>query len=203
MINLEKYCKNKASLDKLLVSMALTFRTNLKTLSSILGKDENEILSDFLRASVDSYGKRSRSLEYLFYHDYADQEVAKNKFEAYANKLSQVLGKEYEDKRKGALVKKVILSEIDDSIVKSRFKDKPKKEYSEEDILALINYQLKYSVTQAVITETFGISRSRYSELVLSVSKKYPEIYDRYIALASYNESLKYSKHNEIVRNSR
>ena len=190
MLNLEKYAENKNVQNKLIANMALTFRTNGKTLSTILEKDPDTIYHELASVMGDTVSGKSHSLDYLFNYDHYDQKEAYANFMGYYDKLTDILDREYNDPKKAKFVKKLTLNVIDDEYVsKLKFKG---DNYTEEEVLAIIRYQLKYALSQLTIGKEFGILRNSYAKRVSRILPEHPDLKTRFDELSVYNEAMHY-----------
>ena len=86
------------------------------------------------------------------------------------------------------------MSILSDKKAKDIIKNKKRTPWKEEEILVLLKYQIKYSLSQTDIEKIFRIDNYNYSVYVRKLQDKYPELvsYFDYLTDMYYN---KYRKH--------
>ena len=179
-IRLDVVYGDKTSQYRFLVHAALTFRLHLDTLSGLLGKDENELFENMNQACPSS----TRALQFLFISDIKDQELAKSRFIDYHRELLRAISD------KNAQEKRRLINQITDFKVAEFKKNwQPGDKISEEDLRAILNYQLKYALTTNNIVNIFNINRSNYQKRVQQLIAQDPELKQTYEYLADVNSS--------------
>lgn len=180
-LRLELFYKDETKQMQFLMHIALTYRAQLPLLSQFLQIPENELLEKMLSTCT---AANYKSLKYLFFHDVSDQEVAKANVIEFYRDLILVL------KNKDKDMQKLVLARVDDSkafeLIKSR---KERETISDEFMLAMVKYQLKYSYSQSMVANIFRVSCRNYQYKLNGFLERHPE-YQRSLELLSiYNES--------------
>lgn len=155
----------------------LTFGLTLETTSLLLNADK-----DYLYSKLSDGNQFYRSLTRTFNHTLKDQEKAKERYISYFNSLKEA--HQNKDKEKIRELLRVI-NDKDASIIR---KERKKGEsLTDNNILIILKYQLKYMLTSAEISRMFDLSRNNYRERVKRLENKYPELVAEYNELAYIN----------------
>lgn len=168
----------KAKRINFLAKCALTFSLDLDSLSEVTGLDKDKLYTDLLNFYE---GNRS-SLMYLFKHNFFNQDATKANFINYFRRLTAA----YLNKDKKAI--SLILLEISDKeaidakeeIQINKAKYGNNVPFTEEQILAILKYQLKYGLSGYAISRIFVIDRTKYYSKVLELEDKYPQLLSQY-----------------------
>ena len=164
---------------RFIVHAALTFRLHLDTLSQLLQIDENELLENMIRIVPNAYD----ALKYLLYHDVNDQEMARGEFLSYYRELlNAVRTKDVEDK------KRLIAVVSDARVAEIRKKREPGGILSDEEMEAIVIYQVKYALTQDAVTAMFDINRGNYSKRLERILANNLSLKQKYDYLSDYNQ---------------
>lgn len=177
---------------RFLINAALYFHLHLDTLSLLFQIDEKELLNNMLK-----YGSRCYdSLKTLLYHDTKDQSVAKLNFVNYYRELIEAI------RHKNMETRNKLIALIGDKKaieLNKRIKETKNNNIvislNEEDIVTLIQYQLKYLLTTKDIAYMFNLDRNNYQRRVASYLENNLELKNDYEALIAYNEH-KYKRGN-------
>ena len=110
-----------------------------------------------------------------------DQELAKAKIISYYKDLINAISK------KDKALQSSLISLMGDSKAKE-FKEnyKQSSEKSDEDIMTLVMYQLKYGLSNKKLGEKFNVGRSHYAERVRELLQNNEELLERYNNLVNY-----------------
>ena len=166
---------------------ALTFRLHLDTLSNLFSIKEEEILENFVGNAGGSY----EAITFLFYHDGKNQKIAKENFISYYRELLNAIS------NKDKEAKKRLIEQIGDSkAIEFRNKERAINEkITDEEMMTLLRYQLKYALTALNMKSIFGINRQNYQRRIQILLENDPELRSDYEYLADYNSSLRTGTH--------
>lgn len=180
-LRIDRFYKNEEQQYIFLRRLALTFRARLPLLSELFQIDENELFNKLrmYNHSVED------SLKYLYYFDVSDQDEAKrNIISFYQELLTAVI-------KKDKAVQKFLIGRIADIRIKSLIKEKHiDRNLSDEEILVILEYQLKYALDHSDAAGMLGINPDSYRRRVLAVIEKDEELKMRYERLMGYNQQL-------------
>lgn len=154
----------------------LTYGLKLETISTILN-EEPETLKKHLLDNNDKY----HSLTKLFLLGYGDQEEAKSNFYGYFIKLYLSYTSKNRDSIKNCLL---AISDSDALAVQQKHKDS--KILTDDDIMILVKFQLKYFYTREELASIIGINARHYSSRVNECLVNYPELRSQYEYLADH-----------------
>lgn len=162
-----------------LTHLILHFRVQLPLLCELFGFEQNKILDELLKFNEDS----KFSIEYLFFTDTYNQELAKENVINYYRDLINAISK------KDIATKNVLIREIGDTKIKM-FKEQHKYGdiKSDEEILTLLDYQLKYAISSKKLAEKYKFSRVQYMRRVRDITANMPELNMRFEELTSYHK---------------
>lgn len=164
---------------KFLINCSLTFGLRLETLAEILGENKEKIYGELLYATDYMHS----SLLALFELGMNVQEDAKKEFIEFFNELVEANKKK--DKEKIIELLNVISDKDAMSVIKKR--KNGVNRLSEEDVLIILKYQLKYLLSTAKIETIFQVHHSSYIPRVQSLREKYPVLVSQYEALTEIN----------------
>lgn len=180
MINMAYFAKDKKMQNLWLLHLALTFSLKPASLGELVGLSDNDITNILLNLQGN---KTYSTIAKLIYWNYIDQDLAKNNLIKFYNEYLEALRKKDLEKAHE------LLSKVTDrkamNIIATR---KPQDPLSEDDILTILNYQLKYYLTGTEVCNIFNINRSNYSKRVLPLIAKDPLLTQRYEDLLAYIE---------------
>ena len=169
----------------LLAHMMLTFRTKLYSVEELLNREINERVLKYVNNGV------LPALSYLKYSDQTNQEIAKSNFEYFYSKLVEA------DNKKDIKTFNLLIREVTDYKAK---KLKEEHKYgdllTDEKILIMLKYQLKYALTYHNTAITLGVAPKSYNDDVLKYLKENPEYREAYEILASRNQQYFLNKAN-------
>ena len=157
--------------------LALYFRAKLPLLEELFGYSKEELIEKIYYYNSHCH----ESFEYLFNEDDYNQEIARiniiNFFRDYVNAIIE----------KDFLTKNSLIKLIDDSSVSEFFLNHKKTNYkTDEEMLLLINYQLKYAMSNKKMEEKFKFAYNGYIRRARSILQNYPELLERYEKLINY-----------------
>lgn len=164
---------------KFIINCSLTFGLRLETLADILGENKEKIYGELLYATDYMHS----SLLALFELGMNVQEDAKKEFIEFFNELVEANKKK--DKEKIIELLNVISDKDAMSVIKKRKNGVIR--LSEEDVLIILKYQLKYLLSTAKIETIFQVHHSSYIPRVQSLREKYPVLVSQYEALTEIN----------------
>jgi len=176
-LRLDVIYRSKEGQDKFLFHSALTFRLNLKSLSELFQMDEKEIYHTLIDTSPSCmYGIR-----YLVYEDGTNQEEAKEKFVNYYKELLNAI------RQKNIEEKNRLIDVISDKKIVDLSKRSSGDKISNEEIITILRYQLKYSLTSSQIQRMFNVHRNNLLKRVRELPDEYQDLKDGYEKLSDYN----------------
>lgn len=157
---------------------ALTFGIRLDTLSELLKIDKNELYNDLLLYNRDI----ACNLEMLFVHGMIAQEEAIASFEIFFNKLCEAARSHNKESVKA------VMGEICDKKA-VELKNKPRNagdRLTDEEILIIVKYQLKYLESTKSITNFFNINYGSYLKRVKGLGNEYAKLISDFEYLCDY-----------------
>lgn len=176
---------NKENRVKFLTNSILYFGLRLETIANILNTSE-EFIYSLIRENSDLVLHVKKTFTYSL----KDQNIASENFINYYNNLVDA-HKKVKENRRGYVE---LLDTIFDTKVESIIKDNnPDKHYTDEDILAILKYQLKYMFSSRMIESVVRINRKVYADRVRRLNDKYPELVKEFEDL-SYTLNALYKK---------
>lgn len=155
----------------------LNFKFTIDTACSIFKIEKNELdrKLEFHESKV------SQSLNYHLFHSPFDQDSAKSEFITYFNKLKQA----YLNRDIEAFKKQV--QELNDSdAIKIKKEHEKNHRRSDEEILIILNYQLKYAISSTAIEKIFSIKRAMYKDRVEALADRYPLLVSNFHYLSDF-----------------
>lgn len=164
---------------KFIINCSLTFGLRLETLADILGENKEKIYGELLYATDYMHS----SLLALFELGMNVQEDDKKEFIEFFNELVEANKKK--DKEKIIELLNVISDKDAMNVIKKR--QNGVNRLSEEDVLIILKYQLKYLLSTAKIETIFQVHHSSYIPRVQSLREKYPVLVSQYEALTEIN----------------
>lgn len=180
-VHLELLCSKKEE-NNLIIHLALTFRLHLDTLSSLLDIKESVLERRLLNACN---SKTKKALENLFYFDKTKQENNVVKFLDYYKELLNAIIKK-DNMTKSKLLNKVsdayILEFKKNYIIGSKLKRK--------EVVVLLNYQIKYILTDEEIVKMFKIDLNDYRNKVENILQSNEDIMKLYMEIFKLGKSV-------------
>lgn len=168
---------------KFLAQLALTYRTKLDLLSDLFQIDEEILLNNLLKYN----SNLSNSLNYLFNRESYIEDIAKyNTVLFYKNLVNALLKKDNNYFNK-------VINEISDKDIQE-FLNKPKDILNNKDILMLLKYQLKYSLSNKTMSNIFNIDELIYTNLLKNILNHNIELNNRYNELINNLKEVEYGK---------
>lgn len=171
----EKIFKTEKGIKNFWIMSTLTFGLTLDTLSDYLGISAEEVWSEYIDKS-----NFASSVSRKFHYIYVTQIEARANFEDFFRRLCEAArSKDVELYRK-------VLSEITDSAAISLMHErKSGAKLSDEQILTMLHYQLKYAISNTRLAEMFNINRNVYASRVKRIFVLYPQYESQYHNLTS------------------
>ena len=183
-VNLGLLYKDEKKQIKFLISAILTFRVKLETLSELLNLDKDIISKKIYKYSSQYY----ESLNYLFYSDYYNQEIARKNF---LNFYYQLLKAKKENNIEE--INKCI-SMIDDSKINQLLNKVGEIKFTDEEIEIIVKFQLKYAIQSTLMTNILQYNnRSAYYRRIVNFFDRNPQLEDlknRYEELMNYHNPI-------------
>lgn len=175
---------------KFLGKCALTFGLRKETLVSILGLEEEELIKEILKHNSDVYLPLKKVLSYGVLR----QDIAMNSFTSYILELSNA--NKIEDKEKRYEELKKLRDVLSDKAFIETMKKRVnvKTHFTEEEMVAIMKYQVKYMIGIKELEDYYGISHTYYAKNYGALKEKYPLLVDAIEAIADINSKLHYSK---------
>ena len=175
--NLRVMFPNDLKRKQIISLCALTFQLSVESLEELLGIDK-EILYNNLAVANGNLGSH---IDFIFKHYCEIQDVAKEKFIKFYERLLRAF--RYRNKKLFI----AILSEIDDSqFVNFKNNHKLGSSYTDEEILMIVKYQIKYSLTMQSLLNTFHISKKVYTARLKEILPNYPDLQTKFEFLMDF-----------------
>lgn len=175
--NLEIMFPNGPKRKQIVSLCVITFQLSLETLEELLGIDK-EILYNNLAVANGNLGSH---IDFIFKHYCETQDVAKEKFIKFYERLLRAF--RYRNKKLFI----AILSEIDDSyVVNLKNNHKLGSSYTDEEILMIVKYQIKYSLTMQSLLNTFHISKKVYTARLKEILPNYSDLQTKFEFLMDF-----------------
>lgn len=173
---LERMFPTKEKRMNFMANCALTFGLRIDGLAEVMGEDKDELYKDYTSKSV-----YFTSLDFLFNHGFVAQEEALNNVVDFITRLSNAyLNKDKE------LIHEILKELSDKKALDFRSKHVSGEKISDEEILAVLKYQLKYGLTDKAVVEIFKISKAKYSGRVHQLEDRYPKLVSYYDYITDY-----------------
>lgn len=175
--NLEIMFPNGPKRKQIVSLCVLTFQLSLETLEELLGIDKEILYNNLVVAN----GNLGSHIDFIFKHYCETQDVAKEKFIKFYERLLRAF--RYRNKKLFI----AILSEIDDScVVNLKNNHKLGSSYTDEEILMIVKYQIKYSLTIQSLLNTFHISKKVYTARLKEILPNYPDLQTKFEFLMDF-----------------
>ena len=160
-----------------LTNCILTFGLRLETLSYLLGKDVEILVKE-----IESGNQLYTYISNVFKHGMKHQQEAVMEFESFFERLK--VASLTKDKNKITIV----LEEISDKEAKKIAKrDLSKLQIlTDEEILTILKYQIKYMLSAMQIETIFHIENSNYARRVRKLQEKYPKLVSDFDYLSDF-----------------
>lgn len=186
-LKLDELQKDERKAYIMLTYIALTYRPNLTTLAELFKIDANTLYNKLMEYNYGS-DLNLQGLEFLFSGDAFDQKTAAQKTLAFYLAWKKACG--IEDEKERTLEKTKLLS-----IIKSTkgynalMKLKNGETLTEEEMIQVFKYQIKYGMTYDMLNCILGRDSSAYNQRLLRMFTKYPQLKERYDLLNEYNKT--------------
>ncbi len=167
--------------NEFLTKCILTYGLRLDTVSMILNKDSEQINKALLYNTNRYY----QNVKMIFLHGMKRQDTALLEFKDFYLRLSRAF---ISKDRKSV---EEILSEISDKNASMLINKKEQSRYlSDEDILVILRYQLKYMIDLKTVEKIFKLDRRWYPVRVRKLESEYPELVSDFNYLCDYYQNL-------------
>ena len=182
---LEKMFPTRKKRMNFMANCALTFGIRLDLLSEIMGENKEELYKEYIYKSI-----YSTSLNFLFNHGFSSQEEAIKNFGDFFTRLNDAyLNKDTE------LIHEVLQEISDKKALDFKSKHGPNGKINDDEILTVLNYQLKYGLPTTIVSEFFNINRNTYYKRVVALEDNYPKLVSGYYYLSDYYQNLGKRRH--------
>lgn len=170
-----------------LAMLILTFRLHLPELSEILRIDAEELYQ-----TLEKYNPHlQKALQYLFTFDNYPQDVANQRLINYISEYYEA----YQHKDKARI--KELLMYINDADYVELLLDYHQEILNNDQLLILLNHQIKYALRVFDVVEPLNISKTKYADPVKFFIADKIDLQKELINLAKYNQnSHKYKRGN-------
>ena len=157
---------------------ALTFGINLDNLSDVLNFNKEE----FRREMFSKPNPYYESLCALEHHGVKRQDIARQEFENYLQKLIKVSSTNNEKRIKD------ILCEVSDKKAKELIeqKDLSLVKLTDEELIVILKFQLKYLLPVKQVAEIFAIGKKAYASRIRKLSSEYQYLITDFDSLCDY-----------------
>ena len=173
---LEKLFPTEEVRKRFITMAILEFQLSVDDLESLLGIDKKNLYDEF--ASYN--GNVSPIVWHNFEFNHELPGVAKERFLTYLNRLQRAI--RYGNEK---LAKSILEELYDKEIVKFKQTHKPGDPIADEEILAIVKYQIKYSLSTTKLGEILGINRNSYAKRLQKILVNYPELERKYELLVN------------------
>ena len=174
---LEKLFPTEEVRKRFITMAILEFQLSVDDLEDLLGIDKKIIYEEFV------YGNRNIGenvkKEFDFYGELPG--VAKERFLTYLNRLQRAI--KYGNEK---LAKSILEELYDKEIVKFKRNHEFGERISDEEILAMVKYQIKYSLTMQSLLNTFHINKKVYSRRLKEILPNYPDLQTKFEFLMDF-----------------
>lgn len=175
---------------KFLGKCTLTFGLRKETLVAILGLKEEELIKEILKHNSEIY----LPLKKVLYYGVLRQEVARDSFTSYILRLANA--NKIEDKEKRYEDLKKLRDVLSDKAFIETMKKRQnvKTHFTEEEMVAIMKYQVKYMIGIKELEDYYGIAHTYYARNYKALKERYPLLVDAIEAIADINTKLHYGK---------
>ena len=176
-LNLSALAREEGKQYGMLRHIILTFRPKLSLVSELFQIDENELYDNLIK-----YCSQNKDVfDYVFEIESTNQEASRQNILAFYQDF--VTAKNSKDIEKY----KSTIALIDDSAFKN-FRDNHgyHKRMTDDEIMTVMKYQIKYCIGQHVACYTMNISRIEYRDRLKKILEENPELAMQYEQLTTY-----------------
>lgn len=160
----------------------LTFGLNLDAISMLTGFDKETLYNELINRGTKYY----ESVQRVFKNGMKRQDIAINDFLDFYNRLCQA----YEAKDREAI--SIILHELSDKkAINLAKRPATIKTLTDEQILVILKYQIKYMLSVTQTADIFKLDRHRYAKRVRKLEDEYTNLVSdfNYISDFYYNSN--------------
>lgn len=182
-IYLNKFFPTKEKRMRFIRECIFTFGLRLNSVARILQLDPDEAKRAILENSNGFYNEILR----VFDHSLILEDEAMNNFKTYFNRLVWTV------KNKSQKDVSLVLGELSDNAIKN-LKRKENVPYTDEQIVIILKFQLKYLLSSTKVSEMVNISAHRYANRVRALQDKYPELVAYFEDLCAFYKNLEERK---------
>lgn len=150
---------------------ALAFSLSVDTIAYILGEDKDVIYKELIDSKYGTF------LHFLFSFPYYPKEIELANFNIYFERLKMAYLNNDKELCANILGE---LDQVDKDALEVKKKRIPGSPYKEEDIIAILKYQIKYWLSKNKIAYIFEISNHSFIDAIKALEGKYPELLSHY-----------------------
>lgn len=176
---LEKMFPTEEVRKRFITMAILEFRLSVEDLESLLGIDKKIIYEEFVYGNG-NIGENVKK-EFDFYGELPG--VAKERFLTYLNRLQRAI--KYGNEK---LAKSILEELYDKEIVKFKRNHEFGERISDEEILAMVKYQIKYLLSNNQLGKILNISKRNYSARLQKLLPNYPDLQKKHDLLTNMLE---------------
>ena len=176
---LEKLFPTEEVRKRFITMAILEFQLSMDDLEYLLGIDKKTLYDEYVYGN----GNIGETVKKEFDFNSELPGVAKERFLTYLNRLQRAI--KYGNEK---LAKSILEELYDKEIVKFKRNHKPGDRISDEEILAMVKYQIKYLLSTNQLGKILNIDRSNYSKRLQSLFPNYPDLQKKYDLLTNMLE---------------
>lgn len=177
---LEKLFPTEEVRKRFITMAILEFQLSMDDLEYLLGIDKKTLYDEYVYGN----GNIGETVKKEFDFNSELPGVAKERFITYFNRLLRAI--KYGNEK---LAKSILEELYDKEIVKFKRNHKPGDRISDEEILAMVKYQIKYLLSTNQLGKILNIDRSNYSKRLQSLFPNYPDLQKKYDLLTNMLET--------------
>lgn len=162
----------------------LVFGLNLDALSELLQIDGKTLYNNFLKCNL----RNINSVTFVLYHGFQTKEKSQERFREFFASLSTAIMKKDMNK-----AQELINTLGDTKAINVKAKHAKKENLTNEDILVILKYQLKYCCSTETVCSSFKMSKNNYIKRVMELEDQYPEYINNFYYLEDYYNNQKRS----------
>lgn len=176
---LEKMFPTEEVRKRFITMAILEFQLSVDDLEDLLGIDKKIIYEEFVYGNGNIGENVKKGFD--FYGELPG--VAKERFLVYFNRLQRAI--KYGNEK---LAKSILEELYDKEIVKFKRNHESGERISDEEILTIVKYQIKYLLSNSQLEKILNISRKNYSLRLQKLLPNYPDLQKKYVLLKNMLE---------------
>ena len=177
---LEKLFPTEEVRKRFITMAILEFQLSMDDLEFLLGIDKKTLYDEYVYGN----GNIGETVKKEFDFNSELPGVAKERFITYFNRLLRAI--KYGNEK---LAKSILEELYDREIVRFKRNHKPGDRISDEEILAMVKYQIKYLLSTNQLGKILNIDKSNYSKRLQSLFLNYPDLQKKYDLLTNMLET--------------